>query len=306
MRCFDRMIVGVLGACCGLAAGPLAADPYQMVRSALPMPPVGSHWQQVPQLSDEFDGGELDASRWIPYHPYWQGRAPSRFDTNNVSVGDGLLWLRSVSLVESLDEVGDPQKDIWVHSACVTSVDSSAGYGYYEARIKASSLSMTSSFWFQGRYSEIDVVEQIGDPLDHPQNKNQMLMNTHYYPDGWENDRKTPRRWEMPYAAAEDFHVYGVWWRDARNVWLYHDGERVAQIETGGAFDEPMFMFFDTEVFVWEGLPSIEALNDPERNAMQVDWVRAWRLVPDTGPSAVAKKSWGGIKRRLHSIKRGR
>jgi hypothetical protein len=37
--------------------------------------------------------------------------------------------------------------------------------------------------------------------------------------------------------------------------------------------------FFDTEVFVWEGLPTLETLRDPELNVMQVDWVRAWRLV---------------------------
>jgi hypothetical protein len=40
-----------------------------------------------------------------------------------------------------------------------------------------------------------------------------------------------------------------------------------------------MYLFFDTEVFTWNGLPSVAALKDPAKNRMSVDWVRAWKLV---------------------------
>jgi len=39
-------------------------------------------------------------------------------------------------------------------------------------------------------------------------------------------------------------------------------------------------MFFDQEAFTWAGLPTVESLQDNTRNAMYVDWVHAWRLVP--------------------------
>ena len=104
-------------------------------------------------------------------------------------------------------------------------------------------------------------------------------MNTHYYPNGWAHDRKTPVNWQMPSGSADEYHVYGMWWRDADTVWMYHDGEKVAEIKFGGPFEEPMYLFFDTEVFVWEGLPTLGSLRDPELNTMQVDWVRAWQLV---------------------------
>jgi beta-glucanase (GH16 family) len=138
---------------------------------------------------------------------------------------------------------------------------------------------MTSSFWFQGQYSEIDVVEQLGAPATYPSRSKFMLMNTHFFKDGWDMDRKTPKFWSMPSGSADDFHVYGVWWKDKDTVWFYHDGEKVAEIATGGEFTEPMHMFFDTEVFVWEGLPTVESLKDPDANTMLVDWVRAWTLV---------------------------
>jgi len=249
------------------------------MRQFLPEPPAGQEWQLVPELSDEFLGRRLDESKWLPYHPYWDGREPSRFDPENVSVRDGEMHLQSVPLVDDLSAVENPKEDVWVGAACVASVQPTASYGYYEARFKASALSMTSSFWFQGKYSEIDVVEQVGAPKKHPSTHTWMKMNTHYYPDGWENDRKTPVNWQMPSGAAEEDYVYGMWWRDSDSVWMYHDGVKVAEIEFGGPFDEPMYMFFDTEVFVWEGLPSLESLRDPEKNTMHVDWVRAWQLV---------------------------
>ena len=40
-----------------------------------------------------------------------------------------------------------------------------------------------------------------------------------------------------------------------------------------------MYLFFDTAVFVWEGLHTLESLREPELNTMRVDWVHAWQLV---------------------------
>ena len=244
-----------------------------------PPAPTGYQWQAVAGLSDEFNGAALDDSKWLPYLTYWKGRPPSRFEPKNVSVADGMLKLRSTPLVENLSEVKNPEKDIWVASACVSSKKPSASVGYYEARIKASKLSMTSSFWFQGKYSEIDVVEQLGDPIKNADDKNFMLMNTHSFKNGWDKDEATPARWKMPSAAADAFHVYGMWWKDKDTIWFYHDGQKVAEVKTRCEFLEPMFLFFDTEVFTWSGLPTIESLKDPKRNTMEVDWVRSWTLV---------------------------
>jgi len=122
-------------------------------------------------------------------------------------------------------------------------------------------------------------VEQLGASLKHPENNRLMLMNTHYFRDGWKNDQATPKHWQMATGAADEFHVYGVWWKDETTVWFYHDGQKVAEATTGGPFKEPQYLFFDTEVFMWEGLPTLESLRDGSRNEMLVDWVRGWRLV---------------------------
>lgn len=263
--------------CCGLFAcmGTKGED------SGPPPAPAGRKWQAFAGLSDEFTSGKLDGAKWLPGLTYWDGRPPSRYDAKNVSVADGMLKLRSTPLVASLTKVRHPDEDIWVASACVSSKKYVAFYGYYEARIQASDLSMTSSFWFQGKYSEIDVVEQLGAPVVNADDRNFMLMNTHSFKDGWDKDVATPERWRMPTPAAAGFHVYGVWWKDQDTVWFYHDGTKVAEVKPHARFLEPMLMIFDTEVFTWSGLPSVESLNNPKRNSMDIDWVRAWKLVPD-------------------------
>ena len=272
MNILPRLCAFSLLALCSV--GPARAD-----ENRLPAPAAGCHWQAYASLTDEFSGTHLDPSKWQPRQPYWAGREPSRFDPANASVKSGHLLLRSTTQVHSQSEVHDPLKDIWVQSACVASLLPIARYGYYEARMKASDLSMTSSFWLQGKHSEIDVVEQIGDSAKNPEKGKQMLMNTHYFAQGWDHDIATPRQAPMPTEAAQAYHIHGVWWKDAENVIFYLDGKQVAEVKTGGPFGEPMYLFFDTEVFTWEGLPTVESLRDSRRNTMSVDWVRAWTSV---------------------------
>ena len=275
----------------GMALPASAGNSSATAATGSPPPaPDGFTWQAIPELSDEFNGGVLDENKWMPKHAYWNGRAPSVHDPANVSVKDGMLRLRNTTKVTTLDNIKDPQKDVWVQAACVSSRGPIASYGYYAVRLKASKICMTSSFWFQGKYSEIDVVEQLGVSLKNPGNSLLMLMNTHYFIDGWEKDKATPKSWRMPTGSAETFHVYGVWWKDENTVWMYHDGQKVAELTPGGPFKEPQYLFFDTEVFTWEGLPTIESLRDPARNTMLVDWVRGWKLVrkADVGVDAAS------------------
>ena len=131
---------------------------------------------------------------------------------------------------------------------------------------------MANSFWFQGSPTEIDVIENCGWPITSPSDLQQMLMNTHYYPNGWNYDTNTPTQWTMPTRDCDEYHIYGVWWKDARNVWMYHNGQRVATITTGGPFTVPQYMFFDQEAFTWAGLPTVESLQDDTRNAMYM-WI---------------------------------
>lgn len=244
----------------------------------LPTPPKGKKWLFVPSLSDEFNGAQLDTTKWMPRHPYWEGRQPSAFKAGNVRVADGLLQLNSTSRVANMSEVADPLVDVWVDSAVVSSVAQTAGLGYYEARVKASRLSMSSSFWFQGSNGEIDVIEQVGSPTDSSLAimAEFMMPNVHT----WRSTVWTdyPQYIDMNASCADDFHVYGMWWKGPYTVQFFLDNVLVATVRTKSALASPMWMFFDTEAFSWMGLPSISSLQDPTLNRMLVDYVRAWKL----------------------------
>ncbi|KST67691.1 family 16 glycosylhydrolase [Mastigocoleus testarum] len=309
-----RLIAGILNADVGLAQAngyvdasiDMTKQTFNGVNTSsssggkkgLPPAPSGMMWQGIDSLSDEFNGNSLDPNKWINYHPYWNGRPPSKFKRENVSVGGGNLRLKSTSRINSLSQVRNPEKDIWVDSAAVASKDPSASYGYYEARIKASQLSMTSAFWFQApRSGEIDVQENIGASTKHPNWLNNLMrMNSHTWKGSWDNNLNTPKQYRMPYGAAEDYHVYGVWWKDARTLWFYHNGKKVAEVQTGGPFYDPQYMFFDTEVFTFDGLPTISSLKDDTKNTMLVDWVRSYELVPDDGSGSQTPNSNGQLK----------
>ena len=59
----------------------LKADP--------PKPPLGKRWVINPHFSDEFNGTQLDNTKWYDHHPKWMGREPGLFLPSQVSVKNG-------------------------------------------------------------------------------------------------------------------------------------------------------------------------------------------------------------------------
>lgn len=81
-----------------------------------------------------------------------------------------------------------------------------------------------------------------------------------------------------------------------QGIRFYHDGVKVAEVATGGPFDERQFMFFDTEVFTGHGWPTRDSLLDPTKNTMLVDWVRAWKLASNCADrlASFCRGTWDG------------
>ena len=256
--------------------------------------PDGFRWEVVEELTDEFNGDTLDTTKWNDYHPHWAGRPPSNFKKGNAFVENGNLLLRS-GIRRDPSTVADPNKDVWVDAAVCVSKDWSAKPGYYyEARIKASDLSMSSSFWFRvGKFSEIDVIEHIGHPSN-PISKTlgkdlayQYHSNAFHY-SGGKTIKVNECEWFMPNRGRDEYHVYGMWWKDPNTLLMYHNGTLVMTLEPPTPFNENLKMIFDTETFPdyygpWgrPGLPLVENLKDYSKNTMYVDWVRTYKLVAD-------------------------
>ena len=74
--------------------GELGAKPKR-VTDAYPLSDQANegNWLRHAPMSDEFQGKNLDDTRWWPKNPSWAGRKPALFDPANVSVSDGKLHL---------------------------------------------------------------------------------------------------------------------------------------------------------------------------------------------------------------------
>ncbi len=267
--------------------------------SAMPTPPSGKKWEKVNALSDEFNGSTIDSNKWFDYHPFWSGRPPSQFKQGNAFVEGGHLVLRSTSRVNNINQVGAPFEDIWIDAAAVVSKQQIAQPGwYYECEMKASDTAMSSSFWFRvGRFSEIDVIEHWGRATNQQVEERlsrEFAANTHLY-GPLNGPAPKGAKWEMPRRGRDGFERYGLWWKDANTLLFYYNGRQVMSITPRAPFTEKLRMIFDTEALAprFVGLPTVASLQNNNRNAMRVNWVRTYKLVDapvNTGLPSVGMK----------------
>jgi len=274
-RMFAFAMMGVLAAS-ALGDGP-------------PPAPEGHVWVVSKAFSDEFNGDRLDKSKWHDHHPHWKGRPPAKFMPSAVSVSGGMLKITNGVLAK-------PDGRFTIAGGAVVSKSAEALYGYYEVRMKASRISMSSTFWLTNRpkpdatgartKQEIDINEAIGEGKRQPKRKHFMKSNTHYFhTKGREKTDKAARgECRISPPAGEAFHTYGAWWVDANTIRFYHNGKLKFTINPSThydktPFDRPMYMNLVTETYDWETPPTAEELKDKSKNTTYYDWVRSYTLV---------------------------
>lgn len=263
-------------------------------RAVPPKAPKGYQWVANPDYTDEFNGNQLDGNKWYDHHPRWRGRPPAKFMRENVSVGGGHLRLTNGMLDE-------PQGPFTIGGAAVVSRKVGALYGYYECRLKASDISMSSTFWMSnsghhypgiGRVSqELDILETVGGAKNNPDYARRMNSNTHVWHNGSSNGRSAGNKAELPGEAHEDFNVYGCWWENANTVHFYLNDRLVGTVQINTSliphpFEHPMHINMVTETYDWETPPTPDEVNDKSRNTTLIDWVRAYTLEPTNGTLA--------------------
>ncbi|MBU3024290.1 family 16 glycosylhydrolase [Zobellia galactanivorans] len=256
-----------------------------------PPPPEGFRWVKNESFSDEFDGEVLDTTKWYARSPYWvNGRPPATFRAGSVSVKEGMLQIKNSVL--------DGDKKYNIAGGAVASVAKDALYGYYEARMKASSISMSSTFWMKNKpdtkecpfeVQELDIVEVVGQQKTGWDFRTNLKSNTHIFYTDCDGEKTvksaggTEAKIDPP--ANEAYHVYGCWWVDADTIKIYLDGEYQFTMNPSThfrdtPFNKPMYMHMVTETYNWETPPTPEELADDTKNTTYYDWVRSYTLVP--------------------------
>ncbi|HBE67520.1 MAG TPA: hypothetical protein DDW52_05155, partial [Planctomycetaceae bacterium] len=270
---------------CGSNDGVLVVP--QTLQSNLPTAPHGFRWESIDSLTDEFDGKQLDRSKWHDHNPNWVGRAPGKFMPSSVAVEDGLLRIQLEPLI--------PADGEFTIAAGTIQAKQRALYGYYECRMKASQLSASSNFWFvsddiklNGGSLKQELIAQftIGKSDQHKDFMKSTAMSAYKSKDAGTQRRKTKVTDQVKLASsvADDFHTYGLWWVDANTLVFYADGKHAYTLHPSKKFDarpfrHPLSMTFVCETYDWQPIPTARELVDEAKNTALIDYVRSYRLV---------------------------
>jgi len=264
---------------------------------AQPTPPNGKKWEKVEALSDEFNGNNLNTSKWAINVSTWIGRPPGIFKQNAVKVKDGSLQFTAYKL--SSPETVNGNR--YTHAGALVRALKSQTYGYYECRMKANKTFMSSTFWLinkrnEGsgcdvRVTELDITETVGVNSNGASWVNNtirnMNSNTHSRGTACNN---TPVGQEGGKAGLGEpswkgYHTYGAWWKSKDEVLFYLDGKFVYKIKPPADFDLPMYLRLVTETYDWNPPKAgQDGMNDTAANrTTYYDWVHTYKLVDDNG-----------------------
>ncbi len=255
---------------------------------AQPTPPNGKEWQLIDMMSDEFNGTDLNGSKWAKSDPQWRGRVPGLFKENTIAVNDGKLKVTNYKL-------SSPEGD-YTHACGMVRGLQRNTYGYYETRMKASRTFMSSTFWlfnkrneFSGcdvRTTELDITETVGVNSNGAtwvdNTIRQINSNTHSRattcndtPIGQEGNNA-----QLGGKSWEAYHTYGVWWKSKDEILFYLDGQFVYEITPPADFNLPMYLRLVTETYDWNPTPSDGGMNgSADSRTTYYDWVRSYNLV---------------------------
>ena len=240
--------------------------------SVFPMPDIEGDFEFIPELSDEFEGNEIDTLKWFRKNPTWLGRQPAFFSEGNVVQKSGMLNLtmRKEATPEELKKEG-------YHTYSSASVRSkyTVKYGFFEIKSRAMNSKGSSAFWFYdmtpSTHTEIDVFEICGTG----DREYDYYMNAHVFRTPLENehwDDYTGSPWRAPYRLADEFHVFALEWTPFVIRW-YVDGD-VKKTLKNTHWHQPLTMNFDSETFPdWFGLPDDNELP----STFSIEYVRSWR-----------------------------
>jgi beta-glucanase (GH16 family) len=228
--------------------------------------------------SDEFDGAELDRTKWVAElggggwgnHElqYYTGRK------ENLRVDGGKLIIEA-----RRDGVENGE---FTSARIKTAGLKERTYGRYEARIRVpKGQGIWPAFWLLGsnvadagwpRCGEIDIMENIG--------KEPALVHGTMHGPGYSGADAFGKPSALAGAAyADDFHVFAVEWEPGEVRW-YRDGvlfnkARPELVKGDWVFDHPFFVILNLAVGGdWPGKPDASTTLPQQ---MLVDYVRVYR-----------------------------
>ena len=252
--------------------------------------------------SDEFNGTELDRSKW-GYSWWITERKGGYWHEDMVSVKDGNLVIRAEYLEEPLPNyyensgVDMPEyKPGWYTGKVTTRDKYEQTYGYFEVRcILPAATGMWSAFWMmnEGVYNvnnsgedgtEVDVFESFYYK-DNWWGNDAISTGIHYDGYGEGHHGEAVGKMFVANNPYEEYNTYGVEWNENEYI-FYINGVETGRTSTGGVSKNPEYLLLSCEFAGENGVQSSdrhgtgEIRKTPEENwpaEFKVDYVRCYQ-----------------------------
>lgn len=234
--------------------------------------------------SDEFDGNELDESKWEVQLgtgasvglQFWGNNEAQFYRKENITVESGILKIRA--------QREDFQNMLYTSARIRSLNQGDFKYGRIEARIRMDNTpGLWHAFWMLPSNpidswptsGEIDIMEYVG-------NQSNRILHYIHFADGQGNHQY--KGVDVPFnTASTQFHVYAVEWDQTEIVWYIDDQE--TQRITIEDSDVGLTWPFNTNKFHillntavggnLGGNVNVQALTQPR--LMEVDYVRVYQ-----------------------------
>ena len=253
--------------------------------------------------SDEFDGTELDKSKWS--YNWWEVvRKGGYWHEDMVSVKDGNLVIRTEYLDEPLenyhydkwhDKIDFDEYKPGYYTGVIRS-NYEQCYGYFEVRcILPAAQGLWSAFWMMnGEVENVDGSGQDGTEVDifesfyykdHWWGNDCVISGIHYdgYGEGHQGDSIGKTFIENdPYT---EYNTYGLEWTKDEYI-FYVNGVETGRLSTGGVSQNPEYLILSCEVSGENGVAEGDSKGagviskTPKENwpaEFKVDYVRCYQ-----------------------------
>ena len=216
--------------------------------------------------SDEFDGEELDQSKW-GYEWWVTMRKGGYWHEDMVSVEDGNLVIRAQHFDQPLEnryydkwheQINfDAYKPGWYTGIVTTRGKYEQCYGYYEVRcILPAATGLWSAFWMmnEGVFNvdgsgqdgtEVDVFESF-NYKDHWWGNDCVSTGIHYDGYGEGEQSASIGRYMIKNDPYTEYNTYGVEWSPEEYI-FYINGRETGRLSAGGVSQNPEYLLLSVE-----------------------------------------------------------
>lgn len=235
-------------------------------------------------FSDEFNGTELDSSKWVTQYlwgdelvinseeqHYVDIQNKPDFGFNPFSFDGESVTISSIETPDNLVDKAFGQKYL---SGVFTSYDAfKFTYGYVEARAQLPfGKGLWPAFWLLNAYyvddkPEIDIMEFIGDNQD-------VVYHTYHYYDSEGNLRSTHSEPSIGRDFTNGWHTYAVEWLPGTII-FYVDGIEEHRVVDAKVSQQDMYIIANTALGGWwPGSPDSSTQFPVE---YKIDYIRAYQ-----------------------------